>query len=240
MFEMWIWNTLRETLPFAPISLDITKDYIMKLTRLAPLLLIFTSIVGCKTTLMSGLNISQLINASDSPVRSALQIEVSSCKDYSDESMPSSDVLKLQHQIPKVFPDSEYLGCEREGMESFALFRNDAVLDRATDDEIAATDRMVFISKEGQKLSVMLPAEFLAKINDLKDRSGVKLDYGIMVMLKNDTDEPYTFVASGVYVDDVPYLGEEYTMEPGAQTTIVLGDVFTDAIIDGSHIAFLF
>ncbi|AVG38515.1 DUF7424 family protein [Achromobacter insolitus] len=190
-------------------------------------------VVGCKTTVETEVNLSDLLNSPTKQLAGNLLVEVPACQSHEDSRQPSKILVDVQEAVPAIFSDAKYEECYRKGFESFARFSLPIFLDKDMDGKLASNSHINLISNEKGLLSVGVPDAIKAKINSAQKKSPVgKLDLKFAIKVKNDTGKEFPFSAVAVFVDQDPYVFSNLTSKPNGSFLVTLSDVSAKSAVE--------
>ncbi|MNX47304.1 hypothetical protein D3C86_778550 [compost metagenome] len=202
-------------------------------TTVAMLVLSSALIAGCKTTVETEVNLSDLLSSPTKQLAGNLLVEVPACQSHEDSRQPSKLLLDVQQAVPGIFSDAKYEECYRKGFESFARFSIPIILDKDMDGKLASASHINLMSNEKGLLSVGVPEGIKAKISSAQKKSPVgKLDLKFAIKVKNDTGKDLPFSALAVFIDQGPHVFSNLTSKAGGSFLVTLSDVSARAAVE--------
>ncbi|MNK70365.1 hypothetical protein D3C87_897830 [compost metagenome] len=208
----------------------------MKRITVATLVISAAMLAGCKTTVETEVNLSDLLNSSTKQLAGNLLVEVPGCQSHEDSRQPSKLLLDVQQAVPGIFSDAKYEECYRKGFDSFARFSLPIFLDKDMDGKLASASHINLISNEKELLSVRVPESIKTKINNAQKKSPVgKLDMKFAIKVKNDTGKELPFSAVAVFIDQGPHVLSNLTTKAGKSFLVTLSDVSAKAAVDSGN-----
>lgn len=209
--------------------------------KLLVIMLAALALVGCKATVETAVNLSDLLEGPSKALPGMVYVEVAGCNDYQDSRKPSTSLIESQKQIPHVFPDAEYVECFRQQMDSFASFKLPIYLDKDVDGKPASEQHINLASNDGVLLSVVVPKLIQDKLAESrKSMMGSSLDMNVAIKIKNDTGKEFAFAAVSAFVDGAPIVYSSMTGGKDAEFVVNLSDVSVQAAVTGPGAMVLF
>lgn len=204
-----------------------------------PLLILALS--GCKTELKTLVNVSQLNNNTPTVVTADLNIEVAGCNSFEDSRIESSSLKDAKKAISGIIPKAQYVQCYQKKMNSFAHFTVPVIVGELPDfDQLDSSAFYLFPKPQlNQALMVALPKEMKQRIQTYKKRSFMPTlnDFNIEIVLKNDTNDVFSFKPIATYINDIPVVttyDKGIPLDKGQSVTIRLSDVSAaNALLEG-------
>lgn len=188
---------------------------------------------GCKTTVETEVNLSDLLSSPTKQLAGNLLVEVPGCQSHEDSRQPSKILVDVQQAVPGIFSDAKYEECYRKGFESFARFSMPIFLDKDVDGKLASPSHVNLVSNGQGLLSVSVPESVKAKLASAQKKSPVgKLDLKFAIKVKNDTGKEFPFSALAVFVDQNPHVFSNLTSKPGGSFLVTLSDVSAKAAVE--------
>ena len=207
----------------------------MRSVRILAVALATVFIGGCKMTVETPVNLSDLLSGPTKTLPSALYVEVAACADYQDSRKPSSSLVDIQKEIPGIFQDAEFVECFRKEMNSFASFSVPVYLDKDKDGKPASTNHINLGSNDTVLLAVVVPEAIQKKMEAAKKKMmGTSLDMRVDIKIKNDTGKDFKFDATSAFVDESPIIYSGMTAPKDAEFVVRLSDVSVQAAIRGT------
>lgn len=205
-------------------------------TKVALMVLFSAFIAGCKTTVETEVNLSDLLSSPSKRLAGNLLVEVPGCQSHEDSRQPSKVLVDVQQAVPGIFADAKFEECYRKGFESFARFSMPVFLDKELDGKLASPSHVNLVSNERGLLSVSVPESIKSKLSSAQKRSPAgKLDLKFAIKVKNDTGKEFLFSALAVFVDQSPHVFSELRSNPGGSFLVTLSDVSAKAAVENGN-----
>lgn len=205
------------------------------------LVLITALIAGCKTTVETEVNLSDLLDSPTKQLAGNLLVEVPACQSHEDSRQPSEVLLEVQKVVPSVFSDAKYSECYRKGFDSFARFSIPIVLNKNPDQKLVSESQINLLSTDRELLKVAVPDSIRAKLAKAQKKSPVgNLDLKFVIGVKNDTGKDVLLGAVAVFVDQVPFVSRGFSVKPKGAFRLTLSDVSARSALDGNPALVLF
>lgn len=202
-------------------------------TKVALAVLCATLLAGCKTTVETEVNVSDLLSSPSKQLAGNLLVEVPACQSHEDSRQPSKMLVDVQQAVPGIFSDAKFEECYRKGFDSFARFSVPIFLDKELDGKWASDSHINLVSNEKRLLSVGIPDAIKAKINNAQKKSPVgKLDLKFAIKVKNDTAKELAFSAVAVFIDQSPSVFSNLTSKPNGSFLVTLSDVSAKSAVE--------
>ncbi|MBQ9537275.1 MAG: hypothetical protein IJU79_05755 [Desulfovibrionaceae bacterium] len=187
-------------MPYSKCLENYFKGNIIKKFLLFFLLFILNiSLMGCKLESHSRIKLSQLSGA-ETKIDSIIKVEITSCHPHDDNNSPSTDLLKANDTINKLFDESEFLECKNENMDTFASYNVPMTV--GTFDGNISNTKGISVLKNKDNV-YFLVSEKIRKF--IKQSDDFKLLAVIRVV--NDLGKNVIIYPNAVYVDKVPFAG---------------------------------
>lgn len=197
-------------------------------------------VVGCKTTVETEVNISDLLSSPTKQLPGSLIVEVPACQDYQDSRQPSSTLVEVQKMVPAIFKDAAFSECYRQQFNSFARFDVPLVLDKDKDGKLASQDHINIVSNDANLLAVAVPAKIKAGLENAAKRGpGSSFDMSVNIKVNNDTGADFNFTAIAAFVDGQPQVFGNLTSKPNGSFTVTLSDVSVQTAVNGQAMVLL-
>nr|WP_241560807.1 hypothetical protein [Bordetella avium] len=198
----------------------------MRFSKAFVLVSVVVALAGCKATVETEVNLSDLLTAPTKQLAGNLMIEVPACQSHEDSRQPSKMLVDVQNAVPGIFSDAKYEECFRKNFNSFARFSLPIFLDKDMDGKLASESHINLVSNEKGLLSVSIPDQMKKKILDAQKKSpGGSLDLKFAIKVKNDTGKDYPFMALAAFIDKDPYVVGNLTAKAGGAFVATLSDV---------------
>ncbi len=181
---------------------------------------------GCKVELAPTINLSDVNSETAKTVQSKLIVEVTACNSYGDSRKESSDVEEAKEAIANMFPESKYIECYKEKMDSKALFEIPITVGGRS----SSGDIQIRNGEFGGGMIISVSENLRDKIKQQEKSSFSTFKPSISINIKNDLDKNQDIVVHGVLADDKNYLPYSwYQLIAGQSQTFKLSDVSVSA-----------
>ena len=189
---------------------------------------------SCRAEVVKEISFSEL----DRPLHSStasLAIEVDSCTDFIDKSKPSALLLKLQEQIPGLFPGATFGECVTRNLAAMAEFTIPIKLGAVPLRQLEQYEEPVLWNFK-DNFGIYMSDKFHKRYRQFIEALPLGPDeVSFKVVLTNDR-EPFTATATAVYVDGRPVVQEE--IKVGAQpVTLELSKLALDSLTSAKRSA---
>lgn len=208
----------------------------MRLTLITTLALAAALLCGCKATVSTDVNYSQLF-APAAYVDSRLTIEIPSCTDR-ETGFDSSSLLEVKNRVPAVFPNAQYLGCRRVKFDTFAEFLVPVRVGKA-DAACAHTDICLF-GNDSAHVYLSASEGFRQGFTRLSKGASATLEPVVQIRLSNDSGKPVQLGAISLFVDGKPFHYHVLTMSAGQGVNLQISDVAAQSVIAGNDTTLFF
>ena len=189
-------------------------------------------LAGCKTELLTRVNVSDLTNNAIANVPGAVRIEVPSCTHHEDSRRPSDSLVQMQEAVTGVFLGAEFEECYRSGMNSWAQFALPFAISRERD-SLSSTSTVNLTASENLPLGVAVPSELVERMDSAKRSNPMfgGFDLAMSIDVINDGDTPWPVTVLSAWVDDLPLTLHGVDVPPGESIRLTLSDVLIDRAI---------
>lgn len=203
--------------------------------------LVFT---GCKTEVAAEVKLSQLLDEKNYSQNADLYLEIPACSSYEDSRQPSSSLREAAELMPQVFSDAKLIDCFTRNFDSFAHFQIPIHI-LPEGEGSAVQDRNIQIIKRSSDnllLGVQLPAGTKERMDRVRSQSMGATDMNLIfkIVVNNDINEAYEFVAGATYLNTTPVIFGDYTLRAGGSMTVMPADVVIDRALLGHAVDILF
>lgn len=191
-------------------------------------------VVGCKTTVETEVNISDLLSSPTKQLPGSLIVEVPACQDYQDSRQPSSTLVEVQKMVPTIFKDATFTECYRQQFNSFAAFDVPLVLDKDKDGKLASEDHINILSNDSSLLAVAVPDKIKDGLENASKRGpSSALDMNVTIKVVNDTGSDFDFSVISAFIDEQPHVFGNLTSKANGSFTVRLSDVSVQSALGG-------
>lgn len=190
------------------------------------------ALAGCKTWVFAPVSYTE-IYGNPKIKTGALLVEVPSCTDTSKK-FESSSLIEAKQKVPYVFPKAEYVGCDRRGFDSFAMFKVPFQVG-GTHPDCKDDQVCVYKSRNNQYANAVIGPEILKKAKELGKIDGEDLRF--YLAFNNDSGRDLDLLFYSAYVDGNPGVFKAYSIKKDAQDVeIKLGNVSSSTLLTGSYV----
>lgn len=176
-----------------------------KYTILVPVLLLL-ALSGCKLEQTTRLKQSQLLGEAKS-IEAIAKIEVAACVDSDDRTKPSNSLIKANNLMNDLFPDSQFDGCEREDMDSFATYTIPVEVGVLPSEGSGYKLKGVSIFRnENGIVFYALSKEVRDSITNAK-KDSKNLSLKVNIRFTNDTDKSLKIIPHSTFANGKPFAG---------------------------------
>lgn len=197
------------------------------------IILIAIYITGCKTTVQTQVNLSDLLEGSSKTIPSSLYVEITGCVDHEDSRKISTSLVEVQTEIPKIFQNAEYIECFSKRIHSYAHFKIPIYLNTSKDEEINSTEHLTLISNKNTFLSIAAPKGLRDALAAFEKKTYNSLDLDVVIQVNNNTEKDINFSAVSVFIEDKPSTFNNYTVNKGMSFTTKLSNVSVQSLLAG-------
>lgn len=191
-------------------------------------------VAGCKTTVETEVNISDLLSSPTKQLPGSLIVEVPACQDYQDSRQPSSTLVEVQKMVPTIFKDATFTECYRQQFNSFAAFDVPLVLDKDKDGKLASEDHINILSNDSSLLAVAVPDKIKDGLENASKRGpSSALDMNVTIKVVNDTGSDFDFSVISAFIDEQPHVFGNLTSKANGSFTVRLSDVSVQSALGG-------
>jgi hypothetical protein len=189
---------------------------------------------GCKATVETEVNLSEILGSNSKMIAGDLYAEVAGCDSYEDSRKPSESLVQAQRNVPSIFEGAEYVECFSKEFDSFARFNIPIALDTDGDDKLSSQEHVNIISDDETLLMVGIPEAIKDNMERVKENSfGMSaFDLEVNIKINNDTGEDFPFRVLSSYVDNKPHVIGDLTSSPDSSFVVTLSDVSVDRALE--------
>lgn len=201
-------------------------------TRILSLIFAAALLAGCKTTLQTNINATDLVLDGKTQITGTLNAQVVECK---DGNRPSESIEKARKYVSYVFSDAKYIKCEKVVEKTYAVFALNVHLVRGGKDAPMSDNHISFLTDKQTLLAIAVPEAVRKRIAEVEsDFSEGELEWGFSINLNNNTRNKLDFVAISSSINDKSFKQVNVSMPPGLALNIKpsYGSTF-DAISNG-------
>jgi len=192
-------------------------------------------IAGCKTNMNIKISESDLAGE-PKEIPALLDVEVPGCSQPEDSRKESEALEKVKKMIPEMFGNTEFKECYTKGFESFAQFQIPVSI--MSNGKLAG-DNVGVYRKEGVVMGFYVPKSVARNLAILEKENMLEMTFGVIVDYKNNGNENITAEASGVYIDDKPYVIGEVAIKKTATIQIRSSNLLSDYLRENQSWAVL-
>ena len=208
---------------------------------------------GCDIEYKTQIKVSEIqsLTAKIQAIPAQLSVEVATCKD-SSTGLPSEYVLKAQQQVPYIFKDTKYEGCESKGWDTYANFSAEMYMFSHEKGDIYK-DKISLLKYQGdrsssncvknygEQLILTIPKEMVEKFKKVSESDPISVSLRFECAIINDTKKPFFFNATSVYINDYPYPYpmKAVKLEPNEKTTIQLFKGTSEWLMSGAPVVLI-
>ena len=206
------------------------------------LCLLLVTLGGCKLEHNSRVKQSQLLGEIQS-IEATARVEVPACTDFQDNTKPSDSLVRINNQMQKLFPDSEFEGCKNEGMESIASYTIPMEVGTLPSGDTGHEPKGIsIIRNQNGTVFFALSKGVRGEItNGRKNAMTKDISLGVNIRFTNDTENEVKFFPSAVFVGGKAFAGlpqwrDSVVVKPKGVEKITLSDVASEYVIDGGFV----
>ncbi|UAA39427.1 hypothetical protein KIH87_03460 [Paraneptunicella aestuarii] len=187
-------------------------------------------LTGCKGSIETRVNISDLLSTKTKDIVGDLYVEVPSCTSYKDSRQESDSLQKAKTQISNIFTGAQFNECFTKQFKSYAHFHIPMVLERDNDGKLASETKLNIQSSEDNLLAVGFPSSIAEKLKRLEESSlrTQSLDIEVNIEVVNDTGKSHSFRVISAYIDGDPYVYESLSAPADSSFLVTLSNVSVD------------
>ncbi|NDJ57803.1 hypothetical protein GWD52_12520 [Enterobacteriaceae bacterium 4M9] len=196
--------------------------------------LLFTALAltGCKTELMTEINLSDLLAHESKVVSSMLKITVASCKKADDVSEGQFSLSDTQQKVALFIPGAEFVSCSQQKAQSVAVFTAPVVLN-------AVADKQAFsiLQAEDMGMKLMVGSSPTLREQFAEEKRSADLsraDINVTIKINNNIGKDFKIKPVAAWADDLPVvttLSAPATLKKGKSVTLRLSDVSVSSVL---------
>jgi hypothetical protein len=181
---------------------------------------------GCKLEHNSRVKQSQLLGEIKT-IESSIRVEVASCSDHQNASRPSKNLSEVSDLMKKLFPDSEFDGCKREGMNSIATYTTPIEVGTQPPAQKYEPKGIGIIrNSQGIVLFCLSKGVRDSIVNGRKNPMTKDLALKVNIRFTNDTESELKIVPHAAFSD-----GDPFACLPSWQCNVVLKNTGTTTLM---------
>ena len=184
------------------------------------------SLAGCKVEHISQVTNSQ-VEGPMQTIQATARIEVAACKDYRDQSKPSSALEEANALVNQLFATSEFQGCKNEGFSFFATYRVPMDVGKVPAEGTWEAKNITIARNSANAVFFCVPQTMIDGMNTYKQRQPLaeNTEFIIDITYVNDSQKELRFSSFASYVNGNPSAAGVVAIAPNEKLNLVLSNV---------------